>query len=211
MSTLCPRCALCSRCAQRIQRRAARRVFSCPCSFFALCSITKCRLRRCGTTTTCLMSPTSSRAGRTACCRPQTSRQVGRGLRLGLRETAYSLAGLRAASRAVRRQQYAQRTHFVPPSIHPFRPCPATPRIARPPHPKASLPSSPPPRPLPYTALCRSLQVHNISVRAKGKLLLENTTLTIAAGRRYGLVGPNGEDCRAWLACCALPCSAQPS
>ena len=34
--------------------------------------------------------------------------------------------------------------------------------------------------------------MHSLSVRAKGKLLLENTTLTIAAGRRYGLVGPNG-------------------
>lgn len=29
-------------------------------------------------------------------------------------------------------------------------------------------------------------------MRAKGKLLLENTSVTIAAGRRYGLVGPNG-------------------
>ncbi len=35
-------------------------------------------------------------------------------------------------------------------------------------------------------------QVHNMTVRAKGKLLLENTSFTIAAGRRYGLVGPNG-------------------
>ncbi len=35
-------------------------------------------------------------------------------------------------------------------------------------------------------------QVHNLQVRAKGKILLENTTVTIAAGRRYGLVGPNG-------------------
>lgn len=37
-----------------------------------------------------------------------------------------------------------------------------------------------------------SLQIHNLTVRAKGKLLLENTSVTIAAGRRYGLVGPNG-------------------
>ncbi|GAB4823496.1 hypothetical protein N2152v2_010542 [Parachlorella kessleri] len=37
------------------------------------------------------------------------------------------------------------------------------------------------------------IKVHSLSVRAKGKLLLENTTLTIAAGRRYGLVGPNGK------------------
>jgi hypothetical protein len=37
-----------------------------------------------------------------------------------------------------------------------------------------------------------SSQVHNLTVRAKGKLLLENTSFTIAAGRRYGLAGPNG-------------------
>ncbi len=30
-------------------------------------------------------------------------------------------------------------------------------------------------------------------MRAKGKLLLESTGLTITAGRRYGLVGPNGK------------------
>ena len=30
-------------------------------------------------------------------------------------------------------------------------------------------------------------------MRAKGKLLLESTNLTITAGRRYGLVGPNGK------------------
>ena len=35
--------------------------------------------------------------------------------------------------------------------------------------------------------------MHNLTIRAKGKILLENTTLTIAAGRRYGLVGPNGK------------------
>lgn len=35
--------------------------------------------------------------------------------------------------------------------------------------------------------------MHNLTIRAKGKVLLENTTLTIAAGRRYGLVGPNGK------------------
>jgi ATP-binding cassette subfamily F protein 1 len=34
--------------------------------------------------------------------------------------------------------------------------------------------------------------VHSLTIRAKGKVLLENTTCTIAAGRRYGLVGPNG-------------------
>lgn len=36
------------------------------------------------------------------------------------------------------------------------------------------------------------VKVHNMTVRAKGKLLLENTSFTISAGRRYGLVGPNG-------------------
>jgi ATP-binding cassette subfamily F protein 1 len=34
--------------------------------------------------------------------------------------------------------------------------------------------------------------VHNLTIRAKGKLLLEGASLTIAAGRRYGLAGPNG-------------------
>ncbi len=37
------------------------------------------------------------------------------------------------------------------------------------------------------------MQVHSLSVRAKGKLLLENTQLSVTAGRRYGLVGPNGK------------------
>ena len=32
-----------------------------------------------------------------------------------------------------------------------------------------------------------------MSVRAKGKLLLESTLLQVTAGRRYGLVGPNGK------------------
>ena len=36
------------------------------------------------------------------------------------------------------------------------------------------------------------LQVVNMTVRVKGKLLLENTDVNITAGRRYGLVGPNG-------------------
>jgi ATPase subunit of ABC transporter with duplicated ATPase domains len=35
-------------------------------------------------------------------------------------------------------------------------------------------------------------QVHRMTIRAKGKMLLENTDVTITAGRRYGLVGPNG-------------------
>ena len=33
--------------------------------------------------------------------------------------------------------------------------------------------------------------MQKLTVRAKGKLLLENAALTVAAGRRYGLVGPN--------------------
>jgi ATPase subunit of ABC transporter with duplicated ATPase domains len=36
------------------------------------------------------------------------------------------------------------------------------------------------------------LQVHSLTVRVKGKVLLENTNVTITAGRRYGLAGPNG-------------------
>ena len=38
-----------------------------------------------------------------------------------------------------------------------------------------------------------ALQVHNMTIRAKGKMLLENAHLSITAGRRYGLVGPNGK------------------
>eukprot|EP00192_Tetraselmis_astigmatica_P006885 CAMPEP_0117674336 /NCGR_PEP_ID=MMETSP0804-20121206/14980_1 /TAXON_ID=1074897 /ORGANISM="Tetraselmis astigmatica, Strain CCMP880" /LENGTH=731 /DNA_ID=CAMNT_0005483191 /DNA_START=42 /DNA_END=2237 /DNA_ORIENTATION=+ len=36
------------------------------------------------------------------------------------------------------------------------------------------------------------IKVQKLTIRAKGKLLLENTALTIVAQRRYGLVGPNG-------------------
>ncbi len=32
-----------------------------------------------------------------------------------------------------------------------------------------------------------------MTIRAKGKALLESTMLTITQGRRYGLVGPNGK------------------
>jgi len=39
----------------------------------------------------------------------------------------------------------------------------------------------------------RCVQVHNMTIRAKGKALLESTMLTITQGRRYGLVGPNGK------------------
>lgn len=42
------------------------------------------------------------------------------------------------------------------------------------------------------SATATDVKVHNLTIRAKGKLLLENTSLTVAAGRRYGLVGPNG-------------------
>lgn len=42
-------------------------------------------------------------------------------------------------------------------------------------------------------APCRLVQVQNLTIRAKGKVLLENTSLTVAAGRRYGLAGPNGK------------------
>lgn len=35
-------------------------------------------------------------------------------------------------------------------------------------------------------------QVSKLTIRAKGKMLLDTTELTIAFGRRYGLVGPNG-------------------
>ena len=43
-------------------------------------------------------------------------------------------------------------------------------------------------------SLIRTLhsQVHNLTVRVKGKVLLENTMVSITAGRRYGLAGPNG-------------------
>ena len=37
------------------------------------------------------------------------------------------------------------------------------------------------------------VKVHSLTLRAKGKLLLDRTDVTIVAGRRYGLVGPNGK------------------
>ena len=43
------------------------------------------------------------------------------------------------------------------------------------------------------TVSATDVKVHNLTIRAKGKLLLESTSLTITAGRRYGLVGPNGK------------------
>ena len=36
------------------------------------------------------------------------------------------------------------------------------------------------------------IKVENFSIAAKGKELFTNTSLLIAHGRRYGLVGPNG-------------------
>ncbi len=38
----------------------------------------------------------------------------------------------------------------------------------------------------------RDIKIDGLSVSARGKTLLENTSFTIVAGRRYGLVGPNG-------------------
>jgi ATP-binding cassette subfamily F protein 1 len=43
------------------------------------------------------------------------------------------------------------------------------------------------------TVSATDVKVHNLTIRAKGKLLLESTSLTITAGRRYGLAGPNGK------------------
>jgi len=37
------------------------------------------------------------------------------------------------------------------------------------------------------------IKIENFSIAAKGKDLLKNASLTIVAGRRYGLVGPNGK------------------
>ena len=37
------------------------------------------------------------------------------------------------------------------------------------------------------------VKVHSLTLRAKGKMLLDKTDVTIVAGRRYGLVGPNGK------------------
>eukprot|EP01026_Neomeris_dumetosa_P069397 TRINITY_DN6861_c0_g1_i4.p1 TRINITY_DN6861_c0_g1~~TRINITY_DN6861_c0_g1_i4.p1 ORF type:complete len:740 (-),score=178.24 TRINITY_DN6861_c0_g1_i4:265-2484(-) len=36
------------------------------------------------------------------------------------------------------------------------------------------------------------IKINNMTMRAKGKILLDGTNLTITRGRRYGLVGPNG-------------------
>ncbi|GMH37083.1 hypothetical protein BSKO_04956 [Bryopsis sp. KO-2023] len=42
------------------------------------------------------------------------------------------------------------------------------------------------------TASATDVKVEKLTIRAKGKMLLDTTSLTIAYGRRYGLVGPNG-------------------
>ena len=39
----------------------------------------------------------------------------------------------------------------------------------------------------------KDVKVDSFSVSARGKVLLENTSFTLVAGRRYGLVGPNGK------------------
>ncbi|KAK9818657.1 hypothetical protein WJX74_010026 [Apatococcus lobatus] len=43
------------------------------------------------------------------------------------------------------------------------------------------------------TVSATDVKVQNLTIRAKGKVLLENTQCSITAGRRYGLVGPNGK------------------
>ena len=42
-------------------------------------------------------------------------------------------------------------------------------------------------------ASVKDIKISSLTVRAKGKILLENTAVTIAHGRKYGLVGPNGK------------------
>lgn len=44
-----------------------------------------------------------------------------------------------------------------------------------------------------YLESAVDVKCRNLTVRAKGNVLLENTALTISAHRRYGLVGPNGQ------------------
>lgn len=39
----------------------------------------------------------------------------------------------------------------------------------------------------------RDVRVEKLTMRAKGKILLDNASLSIVNGRRYGLVGPNGK------------------
>jgi len=43
------------------------------------------------------------------------------------------------------------------------------------------------------TVSATDIKVQNLTIRAKGKVLLDRTTLTVTAGRRYGLAGPNGK------------------
>ena len=43
------------------------------------------------------------------------------------------------------------------------------------------------------TVSATDIKVQNLTIRAKGKVLLDRTTLTVTSGRRYGLAGPNGK------------------
>ena len=43
------------------------------------------------------------------------------------------------------------------------------------------------------TVSATDIKVQNLTIRAKGKVLLDRTTLNVTAGRRYGLAGPNGK------------------
>ena len=43
-----------------------------------------------------------------------------------------------------------------------------------------------------YSISCMYFQIENFSISARGKELFINASLYITAGRRYGLVGPNG-------------------
>ena len=43
------------------------------------------------------------------------------------------------------------------------------------------------------TVSATDIKVQNLTIRAKGKILLDKTNLTVTAGRRYGLAGPNGK------------------
>lgn len=43
------------------------------------------------------------------------------------------------------------------------------------------------------TVSATDIKVQNLTIRAKGKILLDRTNLTVTAGRRYGLAGPNGK------------------
>ena len=42
-------------------------------------------------------------------------------------------------------------------------------------------------------ATLQDIKVNKLTIRAKGKVLLDNTALTVANGRKYGMLGPNGK------------------